>query len=119
MHEAFKSFKVLQENLVDSDHNPIQIELQFNKKEVQFQELNNNNGKKKFNYKKANWSNFSKYLEKVSLKHIDFLSLDQLNYFLTSKITKAIEKNIPEFNLTKLLPEYVVNLIKQRKLLKS
>ena len=122
MHEAFKSFKVLHENLVDSDHYPIQIELQFNKKEVQFQELNNDNGKKKFNYKKANWSNFSKDLEIVSLDHIDFLSLDQLNYFLTNELTKAIEKNIPEYNLsnkTKLLPEYVVNMIKQRKLLKS
>ena len=58
----------------------------------------------------------------MSLDHIDSLTIDQLNEFLINEITKARDKNVPEFNTnktSKILPDYVVNMIKQRKFLKS
>ena len=121
LYEYFISFQVLNKNLVDSDHYPIQINMQFDKNEVQIQELNNNNAKNKFNYNKANWSNFRKDLEQVSLNHISSLTIDELNEFLINEIAKARDKNIPKHNSikNKILPEYIVNLIKQRKVLKS
>ena len=58
IYDELKSFKVLKNNPVDSDHYPIEVVLDLDNKEDQTQAHINNDYKKRFNYNKANWVNF-------------------------------------------------------------
>ena len=118
MHKNFVSFEVLKDNLVDSDHVPMQIKLSKvkNKQATTIEkELS-----KRYNLNKADWINFAKDLNDV--KPQDKLSIDELNSFIIQEIIKACDKNIPIIKASgsnKTLPQFLLDIITHRKTVKN
>ena len=67
--EFFKTFGVLEQDDMGSDHLPIMAKFATTVKRKT--NLDSNNCKKNYNYSKANWLNYAKDLEPINFKNIN------------------------------------------------
>jgi hypothetical protein len=101
-----------------SDHIPIVVELKMDKKQIFTRENDNTN--KIYNFNKANWELFKRYLPISS--PIDVMEdVEKLNQFVVKSLIDAADKAIPviykndKFKQVKSLPSHIIQLIRARK----
>ena len=111
-------FEVLNNNLVESDHISLRIEMNFE------QNVNTNlidpTYSNIYNYNKADWIGFERDTEIQNPP--SNTSIDELNSIITKTLNTAKLKNIPQqkrYHGKNPLPDYLVTLMKKRKSLKS
>ena len=93
LFKQINSFKVLEE--VGSDHLPILIEVKLKDRLTTSTE---SDPKQNFNYRKANWNTFQKYINENVDKIDTEQNVESLNENITKIILSAAEKSIPVKN---------------------
>ena len=119
LYQKLTSFEVQDNNIVDSDHFPVLIILDLKTDSAQRQNVTNNLSPT-LNYNKADWNNFASDLS--GQYQTENHNIDELNQLIVDEINKACSNNIPQYNQkskNKPLPEYILDLMKKRKNLKS
>ena len=87
LHQKFIDFKVLNNNLVDSDHLPLLVEFNFSKKTKVSEKIMSSTVK--LDYNKANWSGFENDLNIVHPP--PNTPIDELNRIIVESIISAKE----------------------------
>lgn len=107
---------------IDSDHYPIQLNLKLNKEQNDIN-TNTSSNDTQFDYGKANWNKFKKYLEQVDCNDIlNSNDINVINNFVVEKLKVAASISIPlkkENKTTVRLPKNVIKLIKIRRKIKK
>ena len=113
-----KSFKVLSEHMMDSDHAPLMCEIGFKGE----RHVLRNEILLRFNFNKANWLIFRSILfNKASLKYnadLEDYSVNDLNRVICNDILEAANTAIPKHsnNSVKTFARSILELIEKRRL---
>jgi exonuclease III len=115
-----KTFKVLDNDFLNSDHFPIEIELNVERPS------SSHTLETGLDFNRANWNCFQNKLDAIAIENSNLLSkshnVESLSHFIDDSIKAAASISIPKrkkIGSSVRLPKYVIDLIKTRRELKK